>query len=96
MLAFSGIDKSRKPNKYWYKACRVITETKGNGGTLQYWDAADVALFLQTSATLAQSSVTFINHRSLFTPQSDRDWARTEYPTFLPNKNQAFSVADHN
>ena len=32
MLAFSGIDKGRKPNKYWYKACRVITETKGNGG----------------------------------------------------------------
>ena len=33
MLAFSGVDKSRKTNKYWYKACRVIIETKGNGGT---------------------------------------------------------------
>ena len=33
MLAFSGYDKSKKSNKYWYKACRVIIETKGNGGT---------------------------------------------------------------
>ena len=32
MLAFSGIEKGRKSNNYWYKACRVITETKGNGG----------------------------------------------------------------
>ena len=49
MLAFSGIDKSRKPNKYWYKACRVINETKGNGGFEVDWARATASMYLRVT-----------------------------------------------